>query len=269
MKEQHFSSFSSFFFFAVSLKTFSVPLCTQFINYISFFALVFWFFAPLNLHSCTFFSFLKKEVTLKKIVSGVIHCLQQCTVHGKQSLISDDDSKFGDFWFSWTHSLSLELTSKFCWSDLGRACVLIWDFSSKLQKVALLERLLGSPQLSGKAGESVWADMEIRHPEGQGWHHRPALVMTELSPLLFDSRHPVCLASPSDMGTGLQAQSPCWPWKLGVVTKAGSPWSPPLGIFRGSRLGHMSLSHLPWWEASPVSPKNSDHIYSRSSVIQW
>lgn len=159
-----------------------------------------------------------------------MHCLQQCTGHGKQSLIGDDDSKFGDFGFSWIQSLSLEFTSKLCWFDLGRKRLLIWDFqatgSSSFGKV------VGKPSTLWEGWGISVGRYGMRQPEAQGWHHRLAPVATELSPLL-DIRLPVCLASPSNMDTGLHAHSPCWPWKLDVVTQVGSPQSPPLHIVRG------------------------------------
>ena len=73
-----------FFFFGIFEGHFLVPLCSQFISYISFFALFFCFSGPLSFH-LVLFSFLKKKITPKKIiVSGEMHCLQQWIAHGKQ-----------------------------------------------------------------------------------------------------------------------------------------------------------------------------------------
>lgn len=68
----------------------------KFIYHASFFACFFLDFVFLNHHPCIF-SFLLKKVTLKKIISRVMHCLQPCAVHEKQPLIGVDDSSFRVF----------------------------------------------------------------------------------------------------------------------------------------------------------------------------
>lgn len=119
--------------------------------------------------------------------------------------------------------------------------VLVWFREETCSHLRFLFQAPGSSSFGKVVGKpsTLWEGWGIgvgrygmRQPEVQGWYHRLALVTTELS-LLLDIRQPVCLASPSDMDTGLQAQSPCWPWKLGVVTQVGSPQSPPLHIGRG------------------------------------
>lgn len=91
IKKQPFPLFSSFLQYIWRLLLFPFICSVHKLRFI--FCFGFLGVVSLSLRLCTSLFLLKKKVPLKKIIiSGVSRWLQQCTVHGKQPLIGDEDS---------------------------------------------------------------------------------------------------------------------------------------------------------------------------------
>lgn len=107
-------------------------------------------------------------------------------------------------------------------------------------KVALLEGLLGSPWCLGRLSSQLWQiwGTGTGSAETAPW---TSPTMTELSPPLFNTglpfAWPYCQTRWGAVGTAT-----CWAWKLGVATKAGSPWFPLLCVFMRPEIRSLSCS---------------------------
>ena len=105
-----------------------------------------------------------------------------------------------------------------------------------------------------------WGRYGERAPRSAGIAPWTSPMMTELSPPLFNTGHPICLASLPDTGVGLWARPPAGPgnWMLPRRQDLhGSHFSVSSWVLR---LAHLSLFQLPWWEESPVLSKNNYQI---------